>query len=104
MMRIGHLTINVDTIIVYSQIAVKQIIEQYINQQKPCNNNDLSDCLLKIHNNKNDVKNCLQVSDSAIARLKQQYKLNTVCAQRKSYNKSTADDINNHIHISTEID
>ena len=40
----------------------------------------------------NDVKKCLQVSDSTIARIKQQYKLNTVRAQRKSYNKSTVDD------------
>ena len=33
--------------------AVEQLIEQYINKQKACNNSDLSDCLLKIHNNKN---------------------------------------------------
>ena len=55
--------------------AVEQLTEQYINQQKACNNSD---------NNKNDVKKCLQESDSTIARIKQQYKLNTVRAQRKS--------------------
>ena len=73
--------------------AVEQLTEQYINQQKACNNSDLPDCLLSIHNNKNDVKKCLQVSDSTIACIKQQYKLNTVRAQRKSYNKSTVDDL-----------
>ena len=72
--------------------AVKQLTEQYISKQKACNNSDLSDCLLSIHNNKNNVKKCLQVADSTIARIKQQYKLNTVRAQRKSYNKSTVDD------------
>ena len=72
--------------------AVEQLIEPYINQQKACNNNDLSDRLLCIHNNKNDVKKFLQVSDSTIARIKQQYKLSTVRAQRKSYNKSTVND------------
>ena len=51
--------------------AVEQLTEQYINQQKACNNSDLADCLLSIHNNKNDVKKCLQVSDSTIARIKQ---------------------------------
>ena len=51
-----------------------------------------ADCLLSIHNDKNDVQKFLQVSDSTIARIKQQYKLNTVRAQRKSYNKSTVDD------------
>ena len=29
--------------------AVEQLTEQYINQQKTCNNNDLSECLLIIH-------------------------------------------------------
>ena len=72
--------------------AVKQLIEQYINKQKACSNNDLSDCVLSIHYNKNDVKKCLFVSKSTITRIKQQYKLNTVRAQRKSYNKSTVDD------------
>ena len=37
-----------------------------------------------MHNNKNDVKKCLPVSDSTIARIEQQYKLNTVRAPRKS--------------------
>ena len=72
--------------------AVEQLIEQYINQQKACNNNDLSDCLLGIHNNKTDINKCLFVSNSTITRIKQQYKLNTVRVQRKSYNKSTAVD------------
>ena len=31
--------------------AVKQLTEQYISKQKACNNSDLSDCLLSIHNN-----------------------------------------------------
>ena len=61
--------------------AVEQLTEQYISKQKACNNSDLAGCLLSIHNNKNDVKKCLQVA-----------KLNTVRAQRKSYNKSTVDD------------
>ena len=39
--------------------AVEQLTEQYINKQKACDNNDLSDCLLSIHNNKNTVKRCL---------------------------------------------
>ena len=65
--------------------AVEQLTEQYINQQKACNNSDLADCLLSIHNNKNTVKRCLFVSNSTITRIKQQYK-------RKSYNKSTVDD------------
>ena len=39
------------------QAAVEQLIEQYINQQTACNYSDLSDCLLKIHNNKNAIKN-----------------------------------------------
>ena len=74
--------------------AVEQLTEQYINQQKACDNadSDLADCLLSIHNNKNTVKRCLFVSNSTITRIKQQYKLNTVRAQRKSYNKSTVDD------------
>ena len=67
-------------------------VKQYINQQKACNNNDLSDCLLKIYNSNNDVKKCLFASNSTITRIKQQYKSNTVRAQRKSYNKSTVDD------------
>ena len=35
--------------------AVEQLIEQYINQQKACNNSDLSETLFIIHNNKNTV-------------------------------------------------
>ena len=69
--------------------AVEQLTEPYINKQKACNNNDLSDCLLKTHNNKNDVNKCLSVSNSIITRIKQQYKLHTVRAQHKSYNKYT---------------
>ena len=63
--------------------AVEQFIEPFINEQKACNN---SDCLLKMYNNKNDVNKCLFVSDSTMARIKQQYKLNTVRARCKSYN------------------
>ena len=39
-----------------------------------------------------NVKKCLFVSNSTITRIKQQYKLNTVRALRKSYIKSTVDD------------
>ena len=35
---------------------IEQSIEQYINQQKVGNSNDLADCLLQMHNNKSDVK------------------------------------------------
>ena len=64
--------------------AVEQLTEQYIDQQKACNNNDLSDCILSIHSNKNTVKKCLIVSNSTITRIKRQYKLNTVRSQRNT--------------------
>ena len=55
---------------------VEQLTEQYIYKQKACNNSDLGNCLLQIHNNKNDVEKRLQVSDSTIASIKQhQYTL-----------------------------
>ena len=58
--------------------AVEQLTEQYVNQLKACNNNDLSDCLLSIHNNKIQSKSvCLSLA---------------VRSHRKSYHKSTVDD------------